>query len=238
MPKLHPDKCIKYCRFGFDQSKGGCSGNCSLLHPTLCRNSLEYKQCYCENCTFAHLSGTERSQKDILPQQFQPSSNLYQNHSSHNGHGQWYRHSQNAQYSVPANNGLANNVQRNHVQRSHFQRNNVTKPRESFVYQQKHFPPLPSINEDRTTELTLYIQQMQKSIEFMMQSVQFKDGTNQTRVNPNIHQTTLQDMPNNFSYGEVTQALPQAIPNQFYSEASQIPSQAMPNQSYNQAKNY
>ena len=89
MPKLHPDKCIKYCRFGFDQSKGGCSGNCSLLHPTLCRNSLEYKQCYCENCTFAHLSGTERSQKDILPQQFQPSSNLYQNHSSYNGHGHW-----------------------------------------------------------------------------------------------------------------------------------------------------
>ena len=40
----HPKKCLKYCRFGDDQEQG-CAGSCGLFHPTLCRNSINFKKC-------------------------------------------------------------------------------------------------------------------------------------------------------------------------------------------------
>ena len=58
----HPAKCLNYCRFGRD----GCSGgfqSCKLLHPVLCRESLNFKRCYDESCTLAHLKGTDRKGK-------------------------------------------------------------------------------------------------------------------------------------------------------------------------------
>ena len=62
----HPSKCLKYCRYGSD-SDLGCTGPCKLLHPTLCRNSFNYKSCYNPKCTFAHLAGTQRNKDWELP---------------------------------------------------------------------------------------------------------------------------------------------------------------------------
>ena len=56
---LHPRKCKKFCRFGFDQNNG-CNGSCNLYHPILCRNSMKYKKCLDVDCTYAHLVGTAR----------------------------------------------------------------------------------------------------------------------------------------------------------------------------------
>lgn len=55
----HPRKCAKYCRYGYDKYRG-CHGKCNLFHPIICRNSINYKKCYSEQCTFVHLMGTER----------------------------------------------------------------------------------------------------------------------------------------------------------------------------------
>ena len=60
----HPPKCLKYCRFGRDRVNG-CQGNCNLFHPTLCRNSVKFRKCFSPECTFAHLNGTERHDKDF-----------------------------------------------------------------------------------------------------------------------------------------------------------------------------
>ena len=55
----HPPKCLQYCRYGRDGCGGGFS-NCKLLHPVLCRGSLNYGKCFDSNCTLAHLKGTIR----------------------------------------------------------------------------------------------------------------------------------------------------------------------------------
>ena len=56
----HPPKCLKYDRYG----REGCGNgfrNCSILHPVLCHNSLRYRQCFNQLCTFTHLKGTARN---------------------------------------------------------------------------------------------------------------------------------------------------------------------------------
>ena len=40
----------------------GFDGSCDLFHPTICRNSLNYRECYNEDCTFTHLQGTARQE--------------------------------------------------------------------------------------------------------------------------------------------------------------------------------
>lgn len=56
----HPKKCIKFCKYGNDIHKG-CAGGCGYFHPIICRNSLNYGQCFLSECTFNHLVGTQRS---------------------------------------------------------------------------------------------------------------------------------------------------------------------------------
>ena len=41
----HPAKCLAYCRYGRDGCSGGYN-NCKLLHPVLCRGSLNYKSVF------------------------------------------------------------------------------------------------------------------------------------------------------------------------------------------------
>ena len=47
----HPKQCQKFCNFGWDKFQG-CDGSCNLFHPTICRNSLNYRECNDESCTF------------------------------------------------------------------------------------------------------------------------------------------------------------------------------------------
>ena len=56
-------KCLDYCRYGRDGCKDGFS-SCKLLHPVLCKSSLNHRQCYNSNCTLAHLKGTIRNLED------------------------------------------------------------------------------------------------------------------------------------------------------------------------------
>ena len=58
----HPAKCLQYCRYGRDGCKGGFS-NCQLLHPVICRGSLNSSKCFDPNCTLSHLKGTIRNRE-------------------------------------------------------------------------------------------------------------------------------------------------------------------------------
>ena len=55
---LHPKKCFPWCKAG---NKGCQEGdNCPFYHPRICNNSLRYRKCLNQQCTFAHLQGTKR----------------------------------------------------------------------------------------------------------------------------------------------------------------------------------
>lgn len=209
----HPPKCLKYCRFGRDKVNG-CQGNCNYFHPTLCRNSVKFRKCFSTECTFAHLNGTERRDKGFksgINDQSRPGNYPTPNHPIHSTErfdgSNWNRNQSNA------------------------------RRREEFLYHNDDFPPLPSVKEDKIAELSLSIRQIQKSIEFIMQSVQLKDGVNQTRDYSN-NQATTRTFPNGFNYGDETQMFSQTIPNQPYNQAIRGASQTIPNHSSNQAKNH
>ena len=62
----HPRKCLKFCRFG--KRKGGCTkGNsCKYYHPVLCKFSVKSNRCLNPECTYTHLKGTMRSERNDL----------------------------------------------------------------------------------------------------------------------------------------------------------------------------
>lgn len=141
----HPRKCIRYCRFGQDRDQG-CNGPCDYFHPILCRYSVKYRKCYTETCTYAHLAGTERYKKDLLPSQ-----NFHQHRSNFQNHpGPEPR-------SFPA-----------HVKSSKpgFQKGRD----EGFRYNQREFPSLPVSQPDRMDELSSSIKQLQSCVNYIMQS--------------------------------------------------------------------
>ena len=72
----HPRKCLKFCRYGSNSDRGGCSGPCSLLHPTLCKSSQIHRTCFSTTCTLAHLSGTKRS-RDLEQSPIYNGNNFY-----------------------------------------------------------------------------------------------------------------------------------------------------------------
>ena len=59
-PNRHPQKCEKFCEFGHKSidPKGCETSECTLLHPKLCRNSTNRKECPFRKCRFQHLKGT------------------------------------------------------------------------------------------------------------------------------------------------------------------------------------
>ena len=66
----HPQKCMKYCRYGYDKFQG-CNGSCNLFHPTLCQSSINFRECFSSRCTFTHLVGTERYERFKSDQPYQ-----------------------------------------------------------------------------------------------------------------------------------------------------------------------
>lgn len=63
----HPKKCIPFCKYGNDYSRGCVNVECKYLHPILCRNSAEKGVCLVEKCTYQHLVGTRRSTSNQYP---------------------------------------------------------------------------------------------------------------------------------------------------------------------------
>ena len=58
----HPQKCKRYCNYGYDRIRG-CTRSCKLLHPVMCRSSLNFGECNDPKCQLQHLHGTKRSNK-------------------------------------------------------------------------------------------------------------------------------------------------------------------------------
>ena len=143
----HPAKCIKYCR----SEREGCGGGfheCQLLHPELCWNFLESRECNGKDCTRAHQKETIRKsvkekfhngyhrldQRSIHYQKFQemtPQRNVY--------------HSQNP--PLPAHTAVAINLE---YKWSHYYQN------QDKVHGWHKQSAFPSLNTDPVPEETTY----------------------------------------------------------------------------------
>ena len=145
----HPRKCLKYCKYGSDKFKG-CNGPCDLLHPILCKNSIQYRQCFRHDCTFAHLQGTER----------------YINEA----HG----YNVDTRYSFNNNNNIRN--YRDSPATAGHMMNGPSLPVQNFLYKQHEFPKLRSAEEMNFSQLSHDIRTMMKdSIEHILKSSSQKD---------------------------------------------------------------
>ena len=139
-PFLHPPKCKRFCQYG-DDYYNGCNGFCKMFHPVLCRNSLNFQQCYRPNCTFTHLLGTKRQR------------NLSQIENTSYGNKNRY-----------------NNYSRN-FPRQNFQSNSFAQSRNpDFVYNAQDFPKLSSPEETKITQINSDIQEMKQSLYYLMQN--------------------------------------------------------------------
>ena len=147
----HPRKCIKFCRFGHDKIQG-CNGPCQFFHPILCRNSVRYRRCLLDNCTFAHLLGTER----------------YTNHLDQNHHFSGrsnYRHSE---FSPQNNYGSKlNGPSYNNHEYPRYIRPNVD---EREFYKRNVPIQQPATEASRIGDMETAIKQMQQSINLLIQN--------------------------------------------------------------------
>ena len=134
----------------------GCDGSCGLFHPTVCRNSWRYQRCFIQDCTFVHLQGTERPDK---------------NHYTHSCNKSNFNHNQDpirypnnykknySSFAMPSNPPYsAENIP-----------NNFDKPANRvYNYHKKDFPPLISTTESRMDKFSNSLLQLQKSVEYLM----------------------------------------------------------------------
>ena len=129
-PFSHPRKCLTYCRYGKDSIKG-CVGPCELMHPFLCKNSINYKECMAPNCTFAYLMDTKR-----------PNTTSQGNYRV-NTHQQQTQHKNQQDYYISPRISTSRN--RSYGNRHDVHRNNMTcqlNERLEFEYDRNDFPPL------------------------------------------------------------------------------------------------
>ena len=150
----HPRKCIKFCRFGQDINQG-CTGLCDLLHPILCRNSVRYKRCLSENCTFAHLMGTERYSRQLNQNQY-PSERQRMKYQGF------------SQPSNTINHGYPTNKSHEFTTSLNLDR----RGNDGFFHGNSNFPPISQISQStRMDQMSKSIRNIQQSIEFLMQNI-------------------------------------------------------------------
>ena len=66
----HEPVCGKFLRNG-NKGRYGCNkgSNCSLFHPKMCWDSMNYRICKRENCKFMHIKGTNKPGQSFIPSQ-------------------------------------------------------------------------------------------------------------------------------------------------------------------------
>ena len=143
---LHPKKCLKFCRFGGYQEQG-CAGSCGLFHPALCRNSVNVKKCLRPDCTFTHLSGTQR--REINQFQYWPGTN--QQNISLQYQRKSYAQALASSRSRPSSNTFTQRTQR-------------LLP----VNYQHNFQAIPQQQNHNLQEMSIAIKNLQQSIQSLM----------------------------------------------------------------------
>ena len=138
---LHPKKCVKYCRYGNDAYQG-CQGSCGLFHPMLCWNSVWYKRCDKQECTFQHLFGTDHGGGPAPQNSFNPRRTNVRNVQGRVFNRNYMQHD----YDRGWNN----------------QRGNP-------VFDNKNFPPLKPSRDAKLEEMSSAISSMQHCLEKLMQ---------------------------------------------------------------------
>lgn len=211
----------------------GCDGQCGLFHPTLCKNSLRYRECFDPECTFAHLSGTERfERKSVAPSQMQqvqgfatptrmegfgsrPNRNFDQRQLRH-GFNQRFGNERFQKKISPhfARRGFGytntNSVGTQGVLRPPISRD-VEGKQENFVYKQNEFPPLPTAQDDKINELSSAVKKMQSCLEFLMNQAKFNTSQQAATGNYQIPFCNQQQL-NGSNHQSFVQQLPRTDP--------------------------
>lgn len=174
---LHPNKCLKYCRFGRDIAQGGCAGSCGLLHPTMCHNSLRFRQCLSQTCTFAHLQGTERFERKNLTEKINYSHPHPYKHEDTNS---WYR---------PYMQHRSRHWDKNRSTNTFIgERPNAPTYPKTFMYRKQDFPELSSPStESKLTDMSNTLIQVQKSIDFLMSLIPRSEAPPQPSPQQSAH---------------------------------------------------
>ena len=198
-PFYHPQKCLKFCRYGTENIRG-CTGSCDLLHPFLCKDSLNFKECIRPNCTYAHLAGTRRH-----------SSSSPQTHDSNNRYVQ-PRYKRPAGPYLPSAVSYGRNTSVDHQRDPH--NRIMTKPHfesPDFHYNRNDFPALPIKDDPKITQLSkdisehkIDISELRHSISYLMQSVASSRPQNPTG---NLSRAINQGIP----YNNISDAVPATL---------------------------
>lgn len=144
---LHLQKCYKFCKFGRDKQRG-CTGPCDYFHPILCKNSVNYGKCLNNDCTFAHLKFTTRSENTR--------------------YGQNFASKQDEQRSFnKTNHAYGSKSYRRHETGSSTHEINFPRKIHRFDYA-TDFPPLP-VQDDRVNELSAAVQKIQRCLDFLIE---------------------------------------------------------------------
>ena len=144
---LHPNKCIRFCRFG-KRRPNGCDGSCNFFHPKLCWSSVQDGVCHSPNCTLEHLQGTQRYQYPSFQQDRNQNgiSNAPLQH--HNLQERKTFQEKNPFYQQP--------------------KNQIRRQNQIFSYNQNDFPPLSNAQEDKISGLASAVQHIQSCVEYLM----------------------------------------------------------------------
>lgn len=178
----HPKKCFRYCKFGNDPVKGCLNKDCSYLHPMLCRKSTRFGQCFNENCTYQHLSGTVRSsfvpgyhsQRNDALQSFAKGNYIEQNDDCRYARFNKYRLDNNNQPRRVANSHHdMNTLQSGNPARLPKYGNNFSNKQQGFKIDPLEFP---SLHEDSNyiknnaptiTDISIVLKNIQQEIQML-----------------------------------------------------------------------
>ena len=155
---LHPRKCIKYCRYGKDPVRGCSRTTCSLFHPVLCKNSIEFMMCNNPTCTFTHLAGTKRN-NDIYFQSQTNRNNLNMGRNNLLGF---------------QNDPSCQNYYRNSFNRPLQRRSYAEIARENLTIQNE-VPRNQSIENANISNLTSAIKQMNGKIDLFLNNTNYQN---------------------------------------------------------------
>lgn len=197
----HPRKCLKYCKYGTDEYRG-CSGPCNLLHPVLCKNSIQYRQCFRHECTFAHLQGTQRF-KNEMP--------VGRNHSFNDNFNNRVSNFR----DISGMNNISNAAVAHNASIPGMPMQNLL--REGYIYNQHDFPKLRSAEDSSFSQLSNDIRKMMRdSIEYVLQTSrndQQKNGL--VQVQGAYNNNNISNLPIQPQFGDAKNCQRQ---NQFYPE--------------------
>ena len=187
----HPKRCIKYCKFG-SSSHLGCNfgSSCRWFHPILCKYSVMYGNCSNQNCTYVHLTNTQRqNHRQSYPprQQNQTSRTKTDTRSNYYYASEKQPQSSQGQYHYQSYKG--SNRKENHYP-THYQNNlNIYGKAPQEEYEYEYYEPLPQEEaRDNSTQSEHFLEILKEFKSLASEMKQIRQEWRQTNLTTIQHQ--------------------------------------------------